>query len=126
MNGGEEILGYDPAAPMPPFGPGIGEHQVKQRDRARREHLLNCIRRFDPQNARIGEFASRNFPVRASHSPKKTFDSKKVPSWIVRGDFDEKGSVAAPQIDLKRCASAIDGFQIERRKIIRRNDFCVR
>jgi hypothetical protein len=32
MNGDEETLSYDAARPMPPLGPGIGEHQVKERD----------------------------------------------------------------------------------------------
>jgi len=123
MNGGEEILGHDPAAPMPAFGPGIGKQQVKQGNRIRRQHLLNCIGGFHPQDPRVAEFALRNFPVRASHSPEETFNSKKVPCRIGRGDFDEKGAVAAPKIDLDRRASAIDGLQIERGKIIRRNDF---
>jgi hypothetical protein len=126
MDGDEEILGYNPAGPMPAFGPGIGEHQVKECDRIRRQHLLQCVGRFDPQNTRVGEFAVRNFPVRASHSPKKTFNSKKVSPWIGRGYFDEKGTVAATQIDLEGRAPAIDGLQIQRREIIRRNDFDVR
>ena len=126
MNGDEEILGYDPASPMPAFGPGIGKHQMKQSDRIRRQHLLYCIGSFHPQDARVSEFALRNFPVRASHSPEETFNSKKVPCRIGRGDFDEKGAVATTKIDLERCASAIDGLQIQRHKIIRRNDLYVR
>jgi len=126
MNGDEEILGDDATAPMPAFGPGIGKQQMKQRDRIRRQHLLHCIGGFHPQDTRVGEFALDNFPVRASHSPEETFNSKKVPCRIGRGDFYEEGTVAAPKIDFERRASAVDGLQIERRKIILRNDFYVR
>lgn len=126
MNGDEEILGDDATAPMPAFGPGIGKQQMKQGDRIRRQHLLNCIGGFHPQDTRIGEFALDNFPMRAAHSPEETFNSKKVPCRIGRGDFYEEGAVAAPKIDLERRVSVINGLQIELRKIIRRNDFYLR
>ena len=126
MNRGEKIFRYDPTAPMPPFGPGIGKHQMKQCDRIRWQHLPNSIGSFHPQNARVRELALRNFPVRAPHSPEETFNSKKIPCRIGRGHFHEKGPVSASKIDLDRRASTIDGLQIERRKIIRRNDFHVR
>src|ERR1044072_6459745 len=42
------------------------------------------------------------------------------------GNSDEKSSIAASQIDFKRRVPAIDRFQIERHKIIRRNDFSIR
>lgn len=126
MNCGEKILRYDPTAPMPPFGPGIGKHQMEKCDRIRWQHLPNSIGSFHPQDARVREFALRNFPARAPHSPEKTFNSKKIPGRIGRGDFHEKGPVSASKIDLDRSASTIDGLQIERRKITRRNDFHVR
>ena len=79
-----------------------------------------------PQDARVREFALRNFPARAPRSPEKTFNSKKIPGRIGRSDFHEKGPVSASKIDLDRSASTIDGLQIERRKITRRDDFHVR
>jgi ComEC/Rec2-related protein len=126
MNRREKIFRYDPAAPMPSFGPGIGKHQMKQCDRIRWKHLPNSIGSLHPQNARVRELALRNFPVCSSHSPEETFNSKKIPCRISRGDFHEKGPVSASKIDLDRSASTIDGLQIERRKITRRNDFDVR
>jgi hypothetical protein len=126
MNRGEKIFGYDPTAPMPPFGPGIGKHQMKQCDRIRWQHLPNSIGSFHPQNARVRELALRDFPVRSPHSSEETLNSKKVPCRIGRGDFHEERPVSASKIDLDRSASTIDGLQIERRKITRRNYFHVR
>jgi hypothetical protein len=123
MNRGEKIFRYDPTAPMPPFGPGIGKHQMKQCDRIRWQHLPNSIGSFHPQNARVREFALRDFPVRSPHSSEEAFDSKKIPCRIGRGHFHEQRPVSASKIDLDRSASTIDGLQIERRKITRRNDF---
>ena len=123
MNRREKIFRYDPPAPMPPFGPGIGKHQMKQCDRIRWQHLLNSIGSFHPQNTRVRELALCDFPVRAAHSSAETFNSKKIPCRIGPGHFHEKRPVATSKIDLDRRASTIDGLQIERRKIIRGNDF---
>ena len=125
MNRGEKLFGYNPTAPVPPFGPGIGKHQMKLGDRIRWQHLPNCIRSFYPQDARVRELACRDFLVRASHSLEETFNSKKIPIRVGRGHFHEKGSISAPKIDLDRSASTVDGLQIERSKIIRWNDFDV-
>jgi hypothetical protein len=126
MNRGEKISRYNPTAPMPPFGPGIGKHQMKQSDRIRWQHLPNSIGSFYPQNARVREPALRDFPVRSPHSSEETVNSKKIPRRIGLGHFHEKGPVSASKIDLDRSASTIDGLQIEWRKITRRNDFHLR
>jgi hypothetical protein len=126
MNRGEKVFRYDSTAPMPPFGPGIGKHQMKQCDRIHWQHLPNSIGSFQPQNARVCELALRDFPVRSPHPSGEPFNSKKIPGRIGRGDFREKAPVSASEIDLDRSASTIDGLQIERRKITRRNDFHVR
>jgi len=126
MNRGEKIFRYDPAAPMPPFGPGIGKHQMKQCDRTRWQHSPDSIGSFHPQNARVRELALRDFPVRSPHSFNETFNSKKIPGRIGPGHFHEKRPISASKIDLDRRASTIDGLQIERHKIICGNDFRVR
>src|ERR1700730_7355795 len=61
MNRGEKVFRYDSTAPMPPFGPGIGKHQMKQCDRIHWQHLPNSIGSFQPQNARVCELAFRDF-----------------------------------------------------------------
>ena len=48
MNRGEKIFRYDPTAPMPPFGPGVGKHQMKKSDRIRWQHLPNSIGSLHP------------------------------------------------------------------------------
>ena len=126
MNRGEKVFGYDPTPPMPPFGPWIRKHQMKQCDRTRWQHLPNSIGSFHPQDARVCEPVLRNFPASIPHSPDETFNSKKVPRRIGRGALHEKGSVSASKIDLDRRAPTIDGHQVERRKISRRNNFRVR
>ena len=126
MNRGEKIFRYDPTAPMPPFGPGIGKHQMKQRDGICWQHLLNSIGCLHPQNARVRELALRNLPTHAPHSSKETFNSKEIPCRIGRGYLHEKGPISASEIDLERGASAIDGLQIEWREITRRNNFRVK
>ena len=110
MYRGEKLFGYHPTAPMPPFGPGIRKHQMKQGDGIRRQHLPNCIGRFYPQDARIGELASRDLPPRSSNSLEETFNSKKIPIRIGRGHLHEKRSISAPKINLDRSASTIDGL----------------
>src|SRR5438477_10055837 len=87
MNRGEKSFSYEPTRPMPPFGPGIGKHQMKQRDRIRWEQLPHSVGSLHPQNARVRELALRNFPACGSHSPEETFNSKKIPCEIGRGDF---------------------------------------
>ena len=108
---------------MPPFGPGIGKHQMKQCDRFGWQEVLNGIRGLDPENTRVREFASRNSSGRLPHPSQKSFDSEKIPVWITCGQFREKSSIPASQIDFKRGPSTINGRQIERLEIIRRNNF---
>jgi len=98
---------------------------MKQCDRIGWQHLPNSIGSFHPQNARVRELALHDFPVRSPHSSEETFNSKKIPGRIGPGEFHEKRPVPASKIDLDRRASTIDGLQIERRKIIRGNDFHV-
>ena len=122
MNRGEKIPRDHATAPMPPFGPGIGKHQMKQCDGLRWQHVLNSIRSLDPENTRVRESASRNITVRLAHPSQEPFDSEKISFWIACGEFREKGSISASKIDLKRSTSTINSLQIERLEIIRRNN----
>jgi len=125
MDRGEKLFRYDPATPVSPLRPGIGKHQMELGDRIGWQHLLNCVRSFDPQDAGIRELALRDFPARLPHSLEKTFNSKKIPAGIGRGHLHQKRPISAPKVDLNRSASTINGLQIERCKIIRWNDFAV-
>ena len=107
---------------MPPFWPGIGEHQVKPCNGFPRQHMLNRIRRLDPENTRVRKSMSCNFCIRLAHPAPEPFDSEKIPFWIARGEFCQKGSIAASKIDFKRSSSAINSLQIERLEIILGNN----
>jgi hypothetical protein len=75
------------------------------------------------QNAGIGETTGFDFAARAPHASWHALNSKKVSGWVCRGGRRQKQSIAASQINLQRRPVAIDALEIQRRKIIRGDDF---
>src|SRR5919106_4896825 len=96
---------------------------MKYRDGSLRKQVANGVRNLDLQDARVGEVIAFDLAAGASHAPRHALNSEKVSGRVRRGGRREKQSIAAAKIDLKRPSVAVDGLEIQRRKIIRRDDF---
>lgn len=122
MNRREKIPGKETARRMAPFRPGIGKHEMKNRDRTRGQQVINGIRNFEPHNTRIRKAGALELATSAPHPSNEPFDSQEISRCVLRRDGGEKRAVSAPEIDLERRAAAVDRFEIERRKTIGRDE----
>lgn len=76
MNCIEKIRSNDSPATVAPFGPGIGEQQIKCFDRCFRQEIANSIRAFDVYNPDI--FQCGRFMACLGYAPDQTFHPEKV------------------------------------------------
>lgn len=123
MKCGEQIFRDNAARRMAPFRPGIGEHQMKHCDGSRGEQMPNGVRNLELQNAGVRETTEFDLAARTSHASGHALNSEKVSGWVRRGGRHEKQSIATSKINLQRRPVAVDGLEIKRREIIRRDDF---
>jgi len=75
------------------------------------------------QDARVAQPGLPDSPTGCRHSPRNPFDTEKIPIWIPRGDLDQKRSITASQVDFERGRSGKNRLDIQRRKIVRGNNF---
>ena len=108
---------------MAPLRPWIGKHQMKDCNRTGWQQLRNRIRNVATQDTGVAQTAEVDPAASASDSPGQPLDSKKISGRIRRGHGREKQTVAASKIDLERRVTPVDCLQIERREMIRANDF---
>ena len=121
--GDKELFRYNTAGGMAPLRPRIGKHQMKDGNRTGRQELSNRIGNVATQDPGVAQTAQFDLAAGASHSPDHPLNPKKISCRIRRSQGGEKQAVAAPEINLERCVAPVDILQIERREIIRTNDF---
>ena len=123
MNVRKKNVRYDAAASMPALGPGIGKQKMKDTHGAGRQQSTHRVGIFQVQDARVSEPGPRDSSTRCAHSSGHPLDAEKIPPEVKRGTFDQECSIAATKIDLERCLSGKNSLDIQRRKIICRENF---
>ena len=123
MNRCQEIFGHETAGSVATFWPGIGEHEVKRRDRIRGQEPLHNVGNFQAQDAGVSKASAPNFLTGSANPSGQAFDSKKIAPRIFLGDRHEKQTVATTQIDFERRNPAVNRSEIERLETIRRDEF---
>ena len=119
----EEAFGQNSARGMAPLRPGIGKHQMKRRDGIREQQFTHSVRDFALEDARVGHRLVFDLAGRASHSSRQSFHPQKISRGIRHCGCSEKGAVTTTKIDLKWSATTVDRLEVQRREIIRRDNF---
>lgn len=107
---------------MAALWPGIGKHEVEDRDAVLREEAFHRVRNLDAQDVRVRKTGALDFAAGCANAAQKAFDSQKISVRICSGRGSEKRSVAATEIYLDRCSPAKDCPQVERLETIRRDE----
>lgn len=119
----EEAFSQNSARGMAPLRPGIRKHQMKHRDGIWEQQFTHRVCDFAVEDARVGHRLVFDLAARASHSSRQSLHPQKISRGIRRRGCSEKGAVTTPKIDLKRSATPVDRLEVQRREIIRRDNF---
>ena len=120
---GQKIGAHDAPAPMLFLGPRIGEEQMRHIDRSWRKQILDGVGALNAQDADVRQVQPGRLLAGPPHPAGEFLEAKKIPFRKSLSQRHEKGAVAASDIDLKRRRAWKNLRQIERREIVRRNQF---
>jgi ribosomal protein S27AE len=84
---------------------------------------LNGVGTLDSQDPDVRQRQAGRLLAGAPHPAGEFLEAKKIPFWKSLRQRDEKRPVAASDIDLERRRTCEDLRQIERREIVRWNQF---
>ena len=87
------------------------------------EQVPDGVRNLYFQNPGVPQSPSVDLPTGAPHASGHALDSKEVVRRICCRGGRDKQSVTAAKIDLERRRVAVDGLEIQWRKLIRRDEF---
>lgn len=118
MNRCEKLFGDDAPASVTPLRPRIGEQQMESVDGLRRKKMANGVGAFDAQDARITQFALRDFATGAADTSEQTFRAEEISMSILLCERREKGPIPTTKIHFERRDASEYVNEVERRKII--------
>ena len=95
-------------------------HRINRSDR---EEILNGVSTLDPQDPDVRQRQAGRLLAGPPHPAGEFLEAKKIPLWKSLRQRYEKSPVAASDIDLERRRTWEDLRQIERREIVRWNQF---
>ena len=87
---------------MPFLRPRVGKINVQRGHRARRQKILQKIRRLYPHAAQIRQPGAPALAVQFADAAQQPFDADEIPVRMPPRVFDEKRSVAAAQFHFQR------------------------
>ena len=121
VDGVEERIVDQAAALVFPFGPRVGKHHVEDRNRTRREQMLNGVGAFQAQDAKIFQILSPGTPAGFADPAQKPFDAQKIPVRELGGHGDQERAFAAADIDFHRSRARESKVELQRLEIVRWN-----
>ncbi len=110
----EKIAGHDPARPVPPFWPGIGEKKVKKSDRPGRQQIAHDLGAFELQNPGMGNPVPVEAALGGGKAPRHAFHAQEITARFLQRAGDKKSAIAAAEIHLQRGVPAEKRNRIDR------------
>ena len=123
MDQSKKIGAHDAPALVLFLRPRIGEKQMHHIDRSSRKQILNGVGAFDAQDADVRQRQTGRLFAGPPHATGELFDAEEISLRKSLSQRGKKSPVAASDIDLERRWAWKDLSQIERREIVRWNQF---
>jgi len=111
IQGVHELRCEKPAPVMPLLGPGVRKEHVERSDAQGRQHELDAVRGFDPQQAHVPDAPPDGFAVYFAQAPQQALDSQEVDLGMRRCTGEKETPLAASDVDLQRPGGVEQGFQ---------------
>ncbi len=95
------------------FGPGVRKKDGGGGNGSVREHVLDQIGVFDPQNADVGEAPAVDQFADAVHAAEQSFHGEEIAVGMAGGHFDQESPFAAAQIKFQRGGFWEQGIRVD-------------
>jgi len=116
-----ELRRHDASILMPPFRPGIGEHQIEQSHGLRGEKLLDGMQDLEAHDTRIIQLAVLDFLASASHPSHETFHANEMPLRVLLRPSGQERTVPTSKVYFQGRSPAEDLNPINRSEKTFRN-----